>query len=164
MRMLFAKYRISTSLDTAEPLPLSVQQKLAANDELRGFAQGLSALDHALRNSLPQPETPPAVHASIMRALRMDARPVPSARKPSILHWLPAPAFAALVCALWAWHAASVRTPSRSAFESASTALAASGEMARAVPGTALAPLNEEWQRLNQDLDNTARFLLAALP
>jgi len=36
--------------------------------------------------------------------------------------------------------------------------------MASTVPGTALAPLTEEWQRLNQDLDNTTQFLLATLP
>ena len=164
MRLLFSEYRISTALDAARPLTPALQQKLAANDELRRFAQGLSALDHALRDSVPQPEPPPALHASIMRALRMDARPVPSVRKSSILRWLPAPAFAVLVCALCVWHFTSVRSPSRNAFETASTALAAGGEMARAVPGTALAPLTEEWQRVNQDLDNTAQFLLAALP
>jgi hypothetical protein len=52
----------------------------------------------------------------------------------------------------------------QSAFERAGTTLAASEEMAWTAPATAVAPLTEEWQRLNQDLDNTAQFLLAALP
>jgi hypothetical protein len=36
--------------------------------------------------------------------------------------------------------------------------------MARTMPAAALAPLTEEWQRLNQDVDATAAFLLATLP
>jgi len=68
MRLLFSEYRISTALDAASPLAPALQQKLAANDDLRRFAQGLSALDHALRTSVPQPEPPPALHVSIMCA------------------------------------------------------------------------------------------------
>jgi hypothetical protein len=123
-----------------------------------------SALDQALRSSVPQPEPPSDLHASIMRSVRGAGRLALPAPKASIVRWLPAPAFAALVCALWAWHVVSVQAPARSALARASTALAASGEIARMVPTTALAPLTEEWQRLNQDLNNTAEFLLAALP
>ena len=36
--------------------------------------------------------------------------------------------------------------------------------MASAVPSTMLAPLADELKRLNQDLDNTAQYLLASLP
>jgi hypothetical protein len=68
------------------------------------------------------------------------------------------------MCALSAWHVASRPTPARGAFEPAGRALTTSEEMASTVPGTALAPLTEEWQRLNQDLDNTTQFLLATLP
>jgi hypothetical protein len=164
MRWLFSKYRISTSLDAVEPLPPSLQQKLTADDELRRFAQGLSALHEALKNSVPEPEAPPALHASIIGAVRRVGRPVPAARKPSIARWLPAPAFAALVCALCVWHFTSARTPSRAVIAHASTALATGGEILRMVPATALGPLTEEWQRLHQDLNNTAEFLLATLP
>jgi hypothetical protein len=52
----------------------------------------------------------------------------------------------------------------QSAFERAGATLATSEEMALAVPGAAVAPLTQEWQRLNQDLDNTTQFLLATLP
>lgn len=165
MRLFFSMYQISAALDAAEPVPPSLQQKLAVNDELRHFAQSLSALDQALRNSPPKQEAPPALHASIMRSVCEIRRPAPLARKPSsIARWLPAPALAALVCALLAWYNASVRTPSRTAFAHAGTALTTSGEIARTAPATALAPLTEEWQRLHQDLDKTAEFLLAALP
>jgi hypothetical protein len=36
--------------------------------------------------------------------------------------------------------------------------------MARAVPSAVVAPLTDELQKLNQDLNNTAQFLLASLP
>jgi len=165
MRLFFSMYQISAALDAAKPVPPSLEQKLAVNDELRHFAQSLSALDQALRNSPPNQEAPPALHASIMRSVREVRRPAPPARKPSsIARWLPAPALAALVCALLAWHIASVRAPSQTALSHATTALVTSGEIARAVPATALAPLMQEWQRLHQDLDRTAELLLAALP
>jgi hypothetical protein len=104
------------------------------------------------------------LHASIMQAVRSTNRPIRPARNLSLLRWLPAPALAALVVALWTWHAGSVRAPSRNAIEIAAATLASSGEMARTMPAAALAPLTEEWQRLNQDVDATAAFLLATLP
>jgi len=164
MRRLFSHYRISAALDAAKPLPPSLQQKLTASEELRRFAHDLSALDQALRNSPPRPEPPAALHASIMRTARSAGRPAQPARHLRLLRWLPAPALAALVCALWTWHAAPIRAPSPNPIEIAATTLAGSGEMARTMPAAALAPLTEEWQRLNQDVDATAAFLLATLP
>jgi hypothetical protein len=164
MRLLFSQYRISAALDAAQPLSPRLQQKVANNDELRRYAQSLSALDRDLRKSVPQAEPSPALHTSIMCAVRRSARPAVAVRHPSVLRWLPAPALAALLCAFWVWHRASAPAPSRSALESASMALAASGEIVQAAPGTAMGPLTEEWQRLNKDLDNTAQFLLATLP
>jgi hypothetical protein len=121
-------------------------------------------LDEALRGSVPASEMPPALHASIMDAVRLAGPPAPPMRKQSIARWLLAPAVALLVCAVWAWHFGSRPAAPHIAFERAGSALATSREMARAVPGAALAPLTQEWQRLNQDLDNTTQFLLAALP
>ena len=121
-------------------------------------------VDQALRNAVPALEVPPGLHTSIMVAVRTLGPPIPSVRKPSSLRWLPAPLLVALFCALWAWHMASKPAAAQSAFERASTTLAASEEMAWTAPGTAVAPLTEEWQRLNQDRDNTAQFLLASLP
>jgi hypothetical protein len=164
MRLLFSQYRICAARDAAQPLSPRLQQKLAKSDELRRYAQSLSALDQELRKSVPQAEPSPALHASIMREVRTAARAATPGRRLAVLRWLPAPALATLLCALWVWHHASVPAQSRSALESASTALAASREMAQAAPVSALAPLTEEWQRLNKDLDNTAQFLLATLP
>jgi hypothetical protein len=121
-------------------------------------------VDQALRNSVPELEVPPGLHTSIMHAVRTRGLPAPPVQRPSSWRWLPAPMLVALFCAVWAWHLASKPPPARGAFERAGTALATSEEMARAVPATAVAPLIEEWQRLNQDLDNTAQFLVATLP
>ena len=99
-----------------------------------------------------------------MQAVRSGNRPIRAARNLSLLRWLPAPALAALVCALWTWHAAPIRAPSPNPIEIAATTLAGSGDMARTMPAAALAPLTEEWQRLNQDVNATAAFLLATLP
>jgi hypothetical protein len=121
-------------------------------------------LDYALKRSVPQAETPPALHGSIMHALRAAGQPLPPARTSPFNYWLAAPVLALVLGALWTWHVASKPAPARTAFESAGTALATSEAMARAVPDTALAPLNDEWQRVNQDLHNTADFLLATLP
>ena len=121
-------------------------------------------LDQVLRGTVPELEVPPGLHTSIMRAVRTLGPPILPARRPASLRWLSAPLLAALFCALWAWHMGSRPAAAQSAFERAGTTLAASEEMAWTAPATAVAPLTEEWQRLNQDLDNTAQFLLAVLP
>jgi hypothetical protein len=121
-------------------------------------------LDQALRRAVPESEMPPALHASIMRAVQGAGAPAPPLSKPSVLRWLSACVLIALIGGAWVWHTNFRAGQSRSAFERAGLALAASREVAQAAPVTALAPLTEEWQRLNQDLDNTAQFLLAALP
>ena len=121
-------------------------------------------VEQFLRRSVPQTGMPPGLHGSIMRAVQTSGPPLPAERKASLGSWVPVLAVVALIGTVWAWHLGLRPAPTPSAFERAGTALATSREMARAVPATALAPLNEEWRRLNQDLDNTAQFLLASLP
>jgi hypothetical protein len=121
-------------------------------------------LEEALRRSVPDSEIPPALHTSIIRAVQRAGPPVATVRRRSTARWVPAAAALALACALWAWHAGSRTALPPSGLERASAALATSQKMAQAAPVAALAPLTEEWQRLNRDLDNTAQFLLAALP
>jgi hypothetical protein len=121
-------------------------------------------LDQALSGSIPDSEMPPALHASIMQAVRLAGPPEPRVGKQAIPRWLLVPAVALLVCVVLTWQFSSRPTTTGSALEHAGVALATSREMARTVPVTALAPLTQEWQRLNQDLDNTTQFLLAALP
>ena len=112
---------------------------------------------------MPAPTAPPALHASIMRAVQTADPPLPPAHKPSVVRWIAAAAVAVLLGAIWAWHSASL-APRRMALDTAGIALAKGTDMARSAPDAALAPLNDEWQRVNQDLHNTAQFVLAALP
>jgi hypothetical protein len=97
-----------------------------------------------------------------MRAVQAAARTRAPRRNPLWLRWLPAPALAclALLAGWWLFHP----SPKPAALEPAATALLMSQQIVQTLPSTVLAPLNDEWQRLSLDLDNTARFLLANLP
>jgi hypothetical protein len=121
-------------------------------------------LEDALRRSVPDADVPSALHVSIMDSVRLAGAPAPFARKWPGSAWLLAPAVALIVCAASAWHLWVQPALRQRAVQGAGTALIVGQQMARAVPGTALSPLMQEWQRLNKDLDNTAQFLLAAVP
>lgn len=120
-------------------------------------------LDQALRGSARAPEAPATLHASIMCAVQTAGPPLPPVCKPSFARWLAVPVVAVLLGAVWAWKSASP-APRQIALETAGTALAKGADMARTAPDAALAPLTDEWQRVNLDLHNTAQFVLAALP
>ena len=127
----------------------------------------MAALDHALKASAPQPQAPASVHRSIMRAVQAAERPAPAQPRLAWLRWLAAPAVA-LVALLVVWQ--SVRGPvtpvaqAEPSLAAAVSALEIGGQMTLAVPSAMVAPLTEELQRLNRDLDNTTKFLLASLP
>ena len=129
--------------------------------------QELIALDHALKQDVPEAEAPAFLHSSIMAAVRRAERSAAEPRGLALLRWARVPAFV-LVALLGLWWA--LRSPVQPAqpdtqsLAAATTALEVSGEMARAVPTAVVAPLSEELERLNLDLNNTARFLLASLP
>jgi hypothetical protein len=46
----------------------------------------------------------------------------------------------------------------------ANNALELSEQITQTMPAAVMAPLSDEWQGLNRDLQNTAQFLLASLP
>jgi hypothetical protein len=165
MKAWLAKFRISAAQDAGKPLPPSVQRQLAGSDELRRFKEDTAALDRALRQ-VPAPETEPepTLHAAIMGAVRAAERRPASPRPFAFLRWLPAPALATVaVLGVWWLLHRPVATPVPT-LAIAATALEMSDTVAQGLPSTVMAPLSEEWQRLNSDLDNTAQFLLASLP
>jgi hypothetical protein len=130
--------------------------------------QELTAFEQALKETAPKLSAPPSLHGSIMRAVRAAERPAAAPQGLSFLKWLPAPALVALAL-LVAWHVqrGAVRPPvpaSQQPLAAATTALEMGGRMAQAMPSAVVAPLAAELERLNQDLNNTARFLLASLP
>ena len=162
MKTWFAKFRISTALDSGRPLPLWVSHRLSSCEELRRFARQMSELDSALQKGQPT-QTRGTIHGSIMHAVRSVERARGVApRHVNWLRWLPVPAAAvlALCAACWFW----LPQSSSRALPSLTDAFQAGEQITDMLPTQLVDPLNEEWQRVNMDLENTQRFLLAAVP
>ena len=167
MKLWLTKARISAALDAGKKPSAWLRQRVSGSDELRGFEQEMTALDRALKQSVPRPETPPSLHRSIMQAVQATERPAATRPELTVLRWLPAPALAVFVL-LAVWLAPRRPVPplvqDMQSLSAATTALDIGGQMARAVPSAVVAPLSDELERLNRDLNNTAQFLLASLP
>lgn len=160
------KFRISNALDSEAKLSRSVLEKIARSDDLRTFVAKTTMVDRELRGNTPQPNQPPELHASIMQALHYADRQTRPDPKLPILPWISASAAAAfLLLALW-WLAPTAHSPQgpETVLAPAGLALETSQTMAQSIPSMVIAPLSQEWQRLNRDLDNTAQFVLASLP
>jgi len=157
-----AKYRISASLDARRPLPPSLRRQIETRPDLSRFSACLARLDRALACRPANPGPSPFLHRSIMRAVEAAGpAPAPPRLRPA-LRWLPAPALAVLVLsAIWLWRD---RSPQPQPIESAAAVLAMGESVAQSAPSTVVAPLSDEWRRLNRDVDRTAQFLLASLP
>ena len=167
MKLWFTKARISATLDAGKKPSAWLRRSISGSDELRSFEQEMTALDRALKHTVPRPETPPSLHRSIMQAVRAANRPAPARRQLAVLRWLPAPALAVLVLlAIWWVTRGPVRPPVQDtqSLAAATTALDLGSQMAQAVPSAVVAPLSNELEQLNRDLNNTAEFLLASLP
>ena len=124
----------------------------------------LAALDAELRATAPRAQAPTSLHRSIMRAVRAADRPSTSTGRLAFLRWMAMPAGAALAL-LVAWHSLQQsQTQEKPSLSAAASALEVGGQMARAVPSAVVAPLSQELQGLNQDLDNAAQYLLASMP
>jgi len=127
----------------------------------------LTALDHALKASVPKVQAPPALHGEIMRAVRATEQSAAVPQGVSLLRWWPAPVLvAAALFVVWQAQRTPVRLPAQDAqsLAEATSALEMGGEMARSAPSAVVALLSDELDRLNRDLDKTAQFLLASLP
>jgi hypothetical protein len=84
-----------------------------------------------------------------------------------VLRWVAAPLVAAVVLVvIWQGLRGPIAPPSKGtqSLAAATTALEMGGQLAQAAPSAVVAPLSDELARLNRDLDNTARFILASLP
>jgi hypothetical protein len=167
MKTWFAKIRISAALDESRQPGGSRPAGISRSNELRAFGQEMAALDRALKDASPKPRAPASLHGSIMRAVQAGQPPAVAQRPLALLRWLTAPA-AVAIALLLIWQAQ--RHPARPAptatqsLATAASALDMSRQMTRVVPSAVLGPLSEELERLNRDLDNTAKFLLASLP
>jgi hypothetical protein len=162
MKSWLARFRVSSAFDDNRPLPGSLRRQLEKSEELRTFARRISELDSALRKSSAA-EAPDTVHRSIMRAVRTVERAErPAQARAGSVRWLPASALAlCVVCALWwfsHWPAANRSLPSPG------PALEVAEQMAQSLPAQVMDPLQEELRRVNHDVDDTTRFLLASVP
>jgi hypothetical protein len=107
MKSWLTKIRISTALDSGKPLSSSLRQKIAADPELEHFVHQAQALGRPL---LHLPSADPALHDSIMRAIRASAQQRQQPRREPVFSWLAASAaFAAvLLFCLWVAYPRSV--------------------------------------------------------
>ncbi len=165
MKTWFAKLRISTAIDSGKSLPPPLQRQIAQSEVLKRFHQDVRRLDQTLRDTgSPIGEAPANLHASIMSAVRHQATASHSKSVLSMLRWLPAPALAVLL--IWAivhlFHTAS--DPGAETFASTISSLNRGMEMAQTTPQDFMAPLSDELQRLNRDVEEAKSFLMASLP
>jgi len=154
MKSWWTKFRISNALDSGKPLPASLRQKIAADPELERFARPLRSL----------PPVNPALHDSIMRAVRASARrerPQPA----SALSWLAASSILAALAVVCLWMVHPDSAPSgRPTLDQPLMLLEMSEQMTATMPSLVMAPLSNEWARVNHDVQETTQILLASLP
>jgi hypothetical protein len=161
-------FRISAARDEGKPLPESLRQKISRNTHLREFEENTNAVEHALRNARTEETAPPFLAGSIMRAVKESGRP--AAGKAHT--WAAAfrvsgalgTALVALAVAMWLTGTRPVRPETPNVMASTSSALQLGDTLTHSLPLATVTPLNDELSRLNLDLTNTARFLLANVP
>ncbi|SRR5258708_13980534 len=170
MKNWIAKLRISAALDSDKQLPPKLRKRIARSGGVREFASRTAALDDALKRARPRNDPPPWLHAWVMRSVRQEAIPAQRPRWPARLAWVGG-AVAALALGSVCWTIFTSRGPQPSArtagaasLDTASGALQLGSDLARTAPATLVAPLSNEMDQLNNDLNKTAEFLMASLP
>jgi len=165
MKSWIARLRISAALDADQQPSAWLRRRPGALSELCGIEQEMMALDRALKESAPKAEAPASLHRSIMQAVRVASRPAAEQRQPAVLRWVPVPVIAVVLLLVGWWALQSpVRPPAQTPLAAATSALQLGDQVVRAMPSAMVAPLSDELERLNRDLDRTAQFLLASLP
>jgi hypothetical protein len=167
MKSCFTKLRISAALDDGCKPSASLRRNINRSEPLQSFEDEMTAVDRALKQCPPKPQAPPGLHGSIMQAVRAVERPAAAPAGLAFLRWAAVPVAAALaLVAVWLAMRGPAAPPSQAtqSLAAATTALEMSGQLAQTMPSAVVAPLSDELARLNQDLDNTAQFILASLP
>jgi hypothetical protein len=131
-------------------------------------------LETALRESAQKTEFPATLHKSIMRAVQAVHREAGTQvsgfamfGRFAKIRWLPVSGIAGIVLlgVVIGIHNRSVRTTSNAeALPEISAAFSASQKVVDALPSVTVGPLSDELDKVNQDFDRTAEFLLATLP
>jgi hypothetical protein len=138
------------------------------------FRNSDESLKTALRGSAPKTEFPATLHNSIMRAVgavhreeRTQVSGFTMFERFAKIRWLPVIGIAGFVLlgVVIAIHNGPERKTSNSQVQAQiSAAFTASQEVVDALPSVTVGPLSDELDKVNQDLDRTAEFLLATLP
>ena len=167
MKSWFAKLRISAAMDAGCELSASLRRSINRSEQLRRFEEEVRGVDRELKGAAPKTEPPPGLHRAIMGAVRAAEEPAQAPRALAAWRWVAAPVVT-LLALVMAWYVlrGPVRPPTRDtqSLAAATTALEMSGQLAQTMPAAVVAPLSDELERLNRDLDNTAQFILASLP
>jgi hypothetical protein len=161
MKLWLTKFRISAGLDSGRPLSESLRKKIAADPELEHFTRRAETLGPLLRTPSPADSS---LHDGIMRAVRAAARrskpqaaPVPA--------WLAAFAIGAAVVVISLLLVRPRAVPPRqSALDGPLLVLEMSEKMPAAMPSAMMAPLTNEWAKVNRDVQNTSEIVAAAFP
>ncbi len=167
MNSWFPKWKISAALDAGHEVSDSLRRSMNSSQELQRFEADMAGLDRALKQASRNLGSPPGLHRSIMRAVGAAERQTEAPHGLSVLCWV-GTSVVTLLTLLVALHAlrGPVRPPTgdTQSLAGATTALEMSGVLAQRVPSAVVAPLSDELERVNRDLDNTAQFVLASLP
>jgi hypothetical protein len=130
-----------------------------------------SPLDQTLKNRLPKPAPAGSLHDSIMCAVRGAPRPAAGEERAGWPRWIPVSSLAllALLAVFVAIRLATrpdvrVQPAGSQTLAAAGSALELGGSLMRQAPAAAMSPLSDEMQKLDRDLEDTERFLLATLP
>ncbi len=149
------QYRLSSALDAGKPSSPS-QQASVDSPELEEFARAMGKLDERLKAEKPGAESPPFLHNAIMARVRASEQQ--SYSNGALWRWWAAPAGAALLIACFLGLVYFAR-------QAAHTLPAPKPQQeVAAVPGKVLSPLSTEMDKLQLDLERTARFLVASVP
>ena len=170
MKSWLAKFKISCALDSPKPLRESLQREISGSRDLSQFVAQATSVGEALRKNTPKSTPPAALHSDIMNSVRANSElrtPISDLRSPVSVLWLrlASPAALALLlaaAALW-WNWPRQKHPPTASI-SASTALEFGSRMPETLPAAVVAPLSEELEKVNRDIDRAAQFLVASLP
>ncbi len=168
MKKFFAKFRISSAMDAGEGVPDKLRRGANRSSDVGDFLERAEMVNRALKREKVSQDVPAGLHGSIMRAVAQSGQDAP---EPRILmpRWLPAMGVAMMLVFALLWglrlnHQSSQRAASVETLAAATEALNISKEFARTIPAKVVAPVSGELAKINQDVDATAKFLVASIP
>lgn len=168
MKEFFAKFGISSALDRGQPVPDELRRRASKSGDTGDFLERAETVDRMLRRHKPGIQSPAGLHGSIMRAVSQ-ARHAEAQPRMVMPRWMPAMGFAVMLvfAALWGLRLherSELKTAGADTLALATQALEMSREFAQTLPAKVMEPVSGELKKINEDVDNTAKYLLASIP